>query len=292
MAIDFNKLKEKISEVDSAKSNNSQKDENQWYPVRDKAGNGYAVIRFLPGVVTAGEEEMPWVQLWNHWFQGPGGWYVENSLTTLGRPDPVSEANGVLWNSGIDANKEIARARKRQLAYYSNIEIIKDPANPENEGKVFKFRYGKKIYNKIKEAMSPEFEDETAVNPFELGGPEVVGTPPGANFKLKISDVEGYANYDKSIFDNPSQHKISDEKLNTRISLQSIISEDQFKSYDELKAKFDRVVGTKVDMKKTVEDETEKEEDIPYHEPKETPVKKAEFDEDDDQLAGFQALAD
>ena len=168
-------------------------DDRLWKPEVDKAGNGYAVIRFLPA---PDGEDLPWAQVWSHAFQGPGGWYIENSLTTLGKKDPVSDLNRELWNSGIDADKETARKQKRKLNYYSNIYVVKDSANPENEGRVFLYRYGKKIFDKIMESMQPAFEDEEPVNPFDLWK--------GADFKLKITNVAGYWNYDKSEFDRPS----------------------------------------------------------------------------------------
>ncbi len=180
----------------NTKNSGSKEDERLWQPEVDSAGNGYAVIRFLDAPAVDGEDAMPWVQVFSHGFQGPGGWYIENSLTTLGQKDPVSEYNTQLWNSGIEANKEIARKQKRRLTYISNVLVIKDTANPANEGKVFLYKYGKKIFDKIKEKIEPQFEDEKAVNPFSFWE--------GANFKLKIRKVEGYRNYDKSEFDNPS----------------------------------------------------------------------------------------
>ena len=166
----------------------SYSDDRFWKPELDKSGNGFAIIRFLP---TPEGEEMPWVSYWDHGFQGPGGWYIEKSLTTLGKQDPVSEYNTQLWNTGIEANKEQARKQKRRLHYVSNIYVVSDPKNPDNEGKVFLYRYGKKIFEQLKEAISPAFEDEAAINPFDLRGE-------GANFKIKIRKVDGYWNYDKS----------------------------------------------------------------------------------------------
>ena len=169
-------------------------DERIWKPVMDKSGNGFAVIRFLPAPEG---EDLPWAKVWNHAFQGPTGqWYIENSLTTLGQNDPVSEMNSAYWNSGVESDKEIARKQKRKLQYFSNILVVKDSANPENEGKVFLYRFGKKIFDKCMEAMQPAFEDETPVNPFDFWK--------CANFKLKIRKVDGYWNYDKSEFEAPS----------------------------------------------------------------------------------------
>ena len=227
-----------IKETEKISNPNSfgDRDEGFWRPELDKSGNGYAVIRFLPA---PDGEELPWARIWNHGFQGPGGWYIENSLTTLGQKDPVSEHNSQLWNSGIEANKEVARKQKRRLNYTSNVYIIKDPSNPQNEGQVFMYRYGKKIFDKINDLMNPEFEDESPVNPFDLWS--------GANFKMKIRKIEGYSNYDKSEFDTPSALLEDDDKMEeiwkSQKSLKGLVSEDKFKSYDELKSKLDRVLG-------------------------------------------------
>ena len=170
----------------------SRDDPRLWQPTVDKAGNGMAMIRFLPAPSVDGEDALPWVRVFSHGFQGPGGWYIENSLTTLNQKDPVSEYNSTLWNSGIEANKEIARKQKRRLNYIANVYVVSDPSNPENEGQIRIYKFGKKIFDKITEAMNPEFADETPVNPFDMWE--------GANFKLKIRNVEGYRNYDKSEF--------------------------------------------------------------------------------------------
>ena len=212
-------------------------DERFWKPEVDKSGNGFAVIRFLP---EPNGEDLPFVRLFDHGFQGPGGWYIENSLTTIGEKDPVGEYNSELWNNGTDAGKEQARKQKRRLKYISNIYVVKDPANPANEGKVFLFQYGKKIWDKLNEAMNPQFEDEDAINPFDFWG--------GADFKLKIRNVEGYRNYDKSEFDSSSPLLSGDddelEKVyNSMYSLADFLDKRHFKSYDELKAKLDRVLG-------------------------------------------------
>ena len=212
-------------------------DENYWKPELDKSGNGYAIIRFLP---TPEGEEMPWVSYFDHGFQGPGGWYIEKSLTTIGKKDPVSEYNTSLWNTGLEANKEQARKQKRRLHYVSNIYVVSDPKNPHNEGKVFKYRYGKKIFEMLKEAISPAFEDENAINPFDLRNE-------GANFKIKIRKVDGYWNYDKSEFVSQSALFEDENQLNdiytSLNSLNEIISPEKFKSYEELKTKLDRVLG-------------------------------------------------
>ena len=234
----LDKLAKAIEQLNSAES--PSKEDNFWKPEVDKAGNGYAVIRFLPAPSTDGDDGLPWVKVFNHGFQGPGGWYIENSLTTLGQKDPVSEYNSQLWNSGIESNKEVARKQKRRLSYYANIYVVEDPKNPENEGKVFLYKFGKKIFDKINEAMNPQFEDEKAVNPFDLWA--------GANFKLKIRKVEGYQNYDKSEFESPSVlGGFDDDKLESiwkkEYSLKEFLLPENFKSYDELKARLDKVLG-------------------------------------------------
>ena len=212
-------------------------DDRFWRTALDKSGNGYAVIRFLPA--PAGED-VPWVRTFNHGFQGPGGWYIENSLTTLGQKDPVSEYNTSLWNSGIEANKDIARKQKRRLTYISNVYIVKDPSNPENEGTVRLFKYGKKIFDKVNDMMNPSFEDETPVNPFDFWE--------GANFKMKIRKVDGFSNYDKSEFDNPAPLLEDDDKMEeiwkTQHSLQEFLAPEHFKSYNDLKVKLDKILGT------------------------------------------------
>jgi len=215
----------------------SYADDTMWKPELDKTGNGYAVVRFLP---TPEGEEMPWVSYFDHGFQGPGGWYIEKSLTTLNNQDPVSEYNSTLWNTGIEANKDIARKQKRRLHYVSNVYVISDPKNPDNEGKVFKYRFGKKIFEALKEAISPAFADEKAINPFDL-------RDEGANFKIKIRKVDGYWNYDKSEFESPAPLFADEAKLNSTFSqvhsLSSVIAPSEFKTYEELKEKFERVIG-------------------------------------------------
>jgi hypothetical protein len=233
-------------------------DERLWKPVMDKSGNGYAVIRFLPAPEG---EDMPWAKVWNHAFQGPTGqWYIENSLTTVGQNDPVSEYNSKLWNSGVESDKEIARKQKRKLQYYSNIYVVEDPANPQNEGKVFLYRYGKKIFDKIMEAMQPAFQDESPVNPFDFWE--------GANFKLKLRKVDGYWNYDKSEFADPSALFDNDEEIEalwkTEYSLADFTAASNFKSYDELKTRLDAVLAGTVTVGKA-EDIME---DAPVAEPK------------------------
>ena len=228
-------LESNLNPEDSSNKNKYQ-DDRFWKPELDKTGNGYAVIRFLPAVEG---EDLPWQRVWSHAFQGPGGWYIENSLTTLGQKDPVSEENTILWNTGVDSDKEIARKRKRKLSYYSNIYVVSDPKHPENEGKVFLFKFGKKIFDKITEAMQPAFEDEKPINPFDFWT--------GANFKLKIRKVDGFWNYDKSEFEAVSPITTDDEVIkgiwNKQYPLKPFLEAANFKSYDELKEKFNRVVA-------------------------------------------------
>ena len=231
-------LEENLNPEDSKKSNKYQ-DERLWKPELDKTGNGYAVLRFLPA--TSGED-MPWVRLWSHAFQGPGGWYIENSLTTLGHKDPVSEENTRLWNTGVESDKGIARNRKRKLSYYANVYVVSDPTHPENEGQIKLFKFGKKIFDKITEAMQPEFEDETPINPFDFWK--------GANFKLKIRKVDGFWNYDKSEFEGVSAIADNDDSIKAiwekQYPLKPFLETSNFKSYEELKEKLNRVItGTK-----------------------------------------------
>jgi len=262
-------------------------DDRLWKPEVDKAGNGYAVIRFLPAPEG---EDLPWAQVWSHAFQGPGGWYIENSLTTLGKKDPVSDLNRELWNSGIDADKETARKQKRKLNYYSNIYVVKDSAHPENEGRVFLYRYGKKIFDKIMEAMQPAFEDEEPVNPFDLWK--------GADFKLKITNVAGYWNYDKSEFDRPSVlGGLKDDKLesiyNQEYSLAAFTADDQFKTYEELKDRLNSVLTNTV-SRRVVEDESFDEDPQERAEPSFTPSFRsaaAPQEDEDDTMSYFAKLA-
>ena len=248
-------ISELTKKLESAEKKNSYQDDRFWKPTLDKASNGMAVFRFLPAPEN---EDMPWAKLYTHAFKVGGRWYIENSRTTIGEKDPVSEMNSELWNSGLESDKDIARDRKRKLSYISNILVLKDPGAPENEGKVFLYKYGVKIFNKIQEAMQPEFDDEDPINPFDYWA--------GANFKLKVRKVGGYINYDKSEFESPSELLGGDdgkleELWKTQHSLQAFVAPDQFKTYDELKKKLQEVVGddiraTESDFvsQKTVED--------------------------------------
>ena len=243
--MDFSKLKSMSGKSSLADINSKiakytetkgSSDDRFWTATVDKAGNGYAVIRFLPAPAA---EDVPFIRMFDHGFQGPGGWYIERSLTTIGQPDPVSEYNTKLWNSGIEANKEIVRKQKRKLHFISNIYVISDPGNSANEGKVFLFKYGKKIFDKLNEAMNPQFADEEAVNPFDFWA--------GANFKLKIRQVEGYRNYDKSEFERPGPLFTDDSEIKEvwekEYSLQEFLELKNFKSYEQLQKQLARVLG-------------------------------------------------
>ena len=227
-----------VKEVEKMNNTSGGADERLWKPEVDKTGNGYAVIRFLP---SPEGEEIPWAKMYSHAFQGPGGWYIENSLTTTGGKDPVSEHNRELWNSGNESDKDVVSRQKRKLSYYANIYVVKDPTNPQNEGGVFLYKFGKKIFDKIMEAMQPEFEDESPINPFDFWQ--------GANFKLKIVKKDGYWNYDKSEFDTVSPLLDDEDALEAlwkkQYSLVALTAADQFKSYDDLQKRLKYVLGQK-----------------------------------------------
>lgn len=234
------KLTKAIETTTQAAEAGSKDDTRFWQPSVDKSGNGMAVIRFLPAPSADGEDGLPWIRTFSHGFQGPGGWFIDNCLTTLNEKCPVCEHNNALWNSGVEANKEIVRKQKRKLSYMANIYIVSDPANPENEGTVRLFKFGKKIFDKLTEAMNPEFADEEPVNPFDMWE--------GANFKLKIRNVEGYRNYDKSEFADKSALLDGDDAKLEKIysqehSLKEFLEKKNFKPYDTLKARLDKVLG-------------------------------------------------
>ncbi len=287
----FDKLTSELNKLNSSvPQEGSANDDRFWKPDVDKAGNGYAIIRFLPA--PAGED-MPFVRIWDHGFQGPGGWYIEKSLTTFNKPDPVSEHNTKLWNSGIESNKDLVRKQKRRLSYYSNILVINDPTRPENNGKVFLFKYGKKIFDKLNEAMHPQFADEKAVNPFDFWD--------GANFKLKIRQVEGYRNYDKSEFEAPSAIANDDDAIKAiwgkQHSLQELLDPKHFKSYEELKMRLEKALGA---VGASPAQRSMMDEDEAFPTPQRAapapsiPAAKQEsapWDEDDDDLSFFKKLA-
>ena len=238
---DFEKLTKAIEQTTQSNSEAGSKEDTRfWQPEVDKAGNGMAVIRFLPAPAADGDDALPWVRVFSHGFQGPGGWFIDNCLTTLNEKCPVCEHNNTLWNSGIEANKDIARKQKRKLSYIANILVVSDPANKSNEGQIRLFKFGKKIFDKITEAMNPEFADEKAINPFDMWE--------GANFKLKIRNVEGYRNYDKSEFaDQSALFDGDDEKLEDlwkrEFGIKEFSEKKQFKSFEQLKTRLDKVLG-------------------------------------------------
>lgn len=270
------------------KENSTEKkvgDDRFWTPTIDKAGNGTAVIRFLP---PANGEDTPFVRLWDHGFQGPTGlWYIENSLTSVGKQDPVSEYNSQLWNSGIESNKDIVRKQKRRLYFISNIYVVSDPGNPDNEGKVFLYKYGKKIFDKLKDLMEPAFEDEDPVNPFDFWE--------GANLRLRIRNFEGYRNYDKSDFSKPGPLLTDDEELENiwkqQYKLQEFLAPSNFKSYDELKKKLEKVLGLDGTTKAPSKAEMYEEDETPAPTFKSKENKIAIDEDDDDGLEFFKNLA-
>mgnify|MGYP001494382369 FL=1 len=280
----LDKLLSQVQAENAPQEKKSYVDERLWKPELDKSGTGSAVIRFLPA---PDGEELPWVKVFKHAFQGPTGkWYIENSLTTIGKNDPVSEHNSALWNTGLETDKETARKQKRKLEYYSNIYVVSDPKHPENNGKVFLFRYGKKIFDKIMAAMQPEFEDETPINPFDFWE--------GANFKLKIRKVDGYWNYDKSEFDSVSALKDSDDALDsiwkTQYSLTEFTAPTNFKSYDELKKRLDDVLSGTVTPTATAMMDDDVVETPTFKSEPEPKIPSVDED-DDDTMSYFQKLA-
>jgi hypothetical protein len=283
----LDKLTKAIETLNASIGSNDSKD-NYWKPEVDKAGNGQATIRFLPAPAVDGDDALPWVKIFGHGFQGPGGWLIDNCLTTNNQQCPVCEHNSKLWNSGIEANKEIVRKQKRKLNYHANVYIVSDPKHPENEGQVKLFKFGAKIFEKITGAMNPSFEDEVAVNPFDLWT--------GANFKLRIMKVAGYQNYDKSEFAAPSALLDDDDKLEkvwkSEYSLKDLTTAKEFKSYDDLKNRLERVLGLNGDVpvpRTTVETFKEAARTAPRKPVEAEP--ELVTDEDDD-LAYFSKLAE
>ena len=285
----FEKLSKAVEATSTGGSENSKDDNRFWQPTVDKAGNGMAVIRFLPAPAVDGDDALPWVRTFSHGFQGPGGWFIDNCLTTLNEKCPVCEHNNTLWNSGIEANKEIARKQKRKLSYVANVLVVSDPGNPSNEGQIKLFKFGKKIFDKITEAMNPEFADETPVNPFDMWE--------GANFKLKIRNVEGYRNYDKSEFaDVSALLDGDDEKLEElwkkEYSLKDFTEKKNFKPYDQLKGRLDKVLGfagAPIAKSKAEDTTVAFKEDFTSTIPT---AANASLSEDDDDLNYFKSLAE
>jgi hypothetical protein len=286
----LDKLSKAIESLNTNTEGN-EKSDNFWRPEVDKVGNGQATIRFLPASEKDGDDSLPWVKIHSHGFQGPGGWLIDNCLTTKNEQCPVCEHNSTLWNSGIEANKDVVRKQKRKLNYIANVYIVSDPKHPENEGKVKLFKFGKKIFDKISEAMNPAFEDEQAINPFDMWK--------GANFKLKIRKVDGYQNYDKSEFDSPSPLLSDDDELEkvwkSEYSLQELLNNPkEWKSYDDLKKRLDKVLGLNGEAPKTtVEQVKAKTFDAPKASSEDSPFHETEpsLSEDDD-LSYFSKLAE
>lgn len=295
----LDKLNKQLEQI-SSKSYSDPNEGKFWKPTRDKAGNGFAIIRFLPAPAN---EDMPFVRIWDHGFQGQTGlWYIENSLTTINQDDPVSELNSKLWNTGNEVDKEQARKQKRRLKYVANVYIVKDSGNPDNEGKVFLYSFGKKIFDKLNDMMNPSFEDENPVNPFDLWE--------GANFRLKIRQFEGYPNYDKSEFDSPEPLFEDDEKMEevwkSEHSLNEVVDPKHFKPYAELKAKLHRVLGLSEDNHDRsgavdkAEDDLDNDLDMsslgksassPSMKEEKSSMETTVSDDDDDDLALFKSLA-
>ncbi len=285
----ISKLIQAAEATSSGGDKKSYTDERIWKPTVDKAGNGYAVIRFLPAVEG---QELPWVRYWDHGFKGPTGlWYIENSLTSIGQPDPVGELNSRLWNTGNDSDKEKARSQKRRLHYVTNILVLQDSANPETVGKTYLYKFGKKIFDKIMDVMQPQFADEDPINPFDFWE--------GANFKLKIRNVEGYRNYDKSEFDKTSAlHEGDETKLegiyNSIHKLDEFVDPSNYKTFDDLKAKLQRVLGENTDAWGNMSMKQE----VQMNEPQAAPVNVEVADTlvkeepaDDDTMSYFSKLA-
>lgn len=286
-----------IKEAEKMGGNNSSDNPNLFKLETDKVGNGRAVIRFLPAPPN---EDLPFVKLYNHGFQVNGRWFIENCLTTLGEECPVCRANSELWNSGVDSDKEIARTRKRKLSYYANVYIVSNPADPSLEGQVKIFRFGAKVFDKIKASMKPEFEDDPVIDPFDLWN--------GANFRLRVKKVAGYPNYDDSVFEPPSALLDGDDdKLEalwkTEHSLQELVSRDKFKSPEELEKRLNYVLGSKPISQSVREQEEEleplaqssesdimKELEESYSRSKSSMVEETDEDEDD-AMAYFSKLA-
>jgi hypothetical protein len=281
-------MEDLIKKMEDQTKTKDYKDDRFWRPEQDKSGNGFAIIRFLPPV---DGEDVPWVKVYNHAFQGTGGWYIENSLTTLGQKDPVSEMNNQLWNSGLESDKDLARIRKRKLTYIANIYVVSDPANPQNEGKVFLYKFGTKIFEKIQESMKPEFNDEEPVNPFDFWK--------GANFRIKIRKVGGFTNYDKSEFDSSTALLDDDSKLEkiwkSQYPLLPLVDSSNFKTYEELKTRLNEVLGGDIRSSapnaKTAEDVSEELVERKPSLKSKKPVE-SDADEETDALSYFQKLAE
>jgi hypothetical protein len=287
---DFGKIAGEFEKIANPQTQTkSYADDRFWKLEGDKAGNGTATLRFLPRVEG---DELPWVRIFSHGFQGPTGkWYIENSLTTLGENDPVGELNTQLWNSGSDANKKIAQAQKRKLSFIANVMVVSDPKHPENEGKVFLFKFGKKIFDKIMDKARPTFEDEKPVNVFDFWE--------GANFKLRMRKKDGYTNYDESAFADPSAISSDDEAIlkiaNQQHKLAEFLDRKNFKSYDELKKKLEEVLSGDSFAGKSAAELSEQEDrpvaTAPKIASKPAPSIASASDDDEDVMSYFEKIA-
>ena len=304
--MDFNKMKvnskkslstltDKLEKMDTK---SSYVDDRFWKPTRDKSGNSYSIIRFLP---PAPEDSLNFAKIYNHAFDVNGKWFIDNCPTSIGKVCPVCESNSELWNSGLETNKSIARNRKRKLSYIVNIFVISDKQEPENEGKVFLYKIGPQIFEKISNAIKPKFEDDEKFNPFDLWT--------GANFKLKIKktivDGKSMSTYEDSVFETPAplfdNDAVLEEIWNKEYKLEEFVSEPNFKEYDELKKRFDFVVGsfaTTPKVKTVTPKETD--DDLPFDVSDDdsadilnssNETNDTEFDDSDD-MSYFAALAD
>jgi hypothetical protein len=292
---DISRLTKEIEKINAPQGNNDRAEDTRFWKLdRDKAGNGLAVIRFLPAPAVDGDDALPWVRYFDHGFKGPSGkWYIENSLTSIGQKDPVGEYNSSLWNATSDENswqRKQAREQKRRLHYVANIYVVKDPANPANEGKVFLFKFGKKIFDKLTEAMNPAYEGDTPMNPFDLWN--------GANFKLRSRNVAGYVNYDTSSFENSAPLLNDDAQLEkiwkSEYSLKEFLDPKNYKTYDELKKRLDEVLGSSATgaVNDQITDSVTQKPSFEASKPRKSVEDTAPFDTDDEDLDYFKSLAD
>jgi hypothetical protein len=291
---DISRLTKEIEKINAPQGSGEREEDTRfWKLSRDKAGNGMAVIRFLPAPAVDGDDSLPWIRYFDHGFKGPSGkWYIENSLTSIGQKDPVGEYNSALWNATSDENswqRKQAREQKRRLHYIANIYVVKDPSNPANEGKVFIFKFGKKIFDKLTAAMNPEYDGDTPMNPFDLWN--------GANFKLRSRMVAGYVNYDSSAFDNAGALLDDDAQLEkiwkSEYSLKEFLDPKNYKSYDDLKKRLDEVLGGSAAgaVNDQITDSVTQKPSFESSKPRKSVEDTVPFDTDDEDLDYFKSLA-